>query len=419
MPQIEWRGGTCRVKWETGERYPNGRRKLDSKGGFTDEEEALDYGKDREHELRHGRLIKNKSAGTPMDEWCDTWLGVLDHAANTERSYRGSVDNHIRTYFDGRTVGELDVLSYRAFKKHLGQVLGAGSARNVLMVFGMMMNDAVDVGLRSSSPVERTRRRGRYKKKPLERKRHMQAQAVYRLAENAKLLWGFPGYVFVLTMAFTGMRPAELYGLRREYCPPNWPASDPDPEGEHAEPEPERYRGAKGMPAIRVQQQHLYDANYEPSLEPPKFDSYRTLVVPPFLARLLALLLVSHGSEWVFPSRTDGPLLTTNFDQTYWRPIADGQDERSGPRIRYKTPEIVKVPEYAGKRMYLLRHGHKEWLDDSGRISRPAVESRMGHELAGVERVYSNVTPAMEAAIMEVLQERWVEYMGLLRLPEE
>ena len=74
--------------------------------------------------------------------------------------------------------------------------------------------------------------------------------------------------------------------------------------------------------------------------------------------------------------------------------------------MRKPRPALPKVPSFAGKRMYLLRHGHKSWLDEDGH-SRFAVESRMGHEVQGVEGTYSSVTAAMERAIMKSLQERW------------
>ena len=69
--------------------------------------------------------------------------------------------------------------------------------------------------------------------------------------------------------------------------------------------------------------------------------------------------------------------------------------------------------ELGGKRLYLLRHGHKEWLDEDGH-SRIASESRMGHEVAGVEGLYANVTPAMETRIMETLQARWLAFVRSL-----
>ncbi|MGW7001295.1 hypothetical protein ACWGCW_00350 [Streptomyces sp. NPDC054933] len=71
----------------------------------------------------------------------------------------------------------------------------------------------------------------------------------------------------------------------------------------------------------------------------------------------------------------------------------------------------------AGKDIYRLRHGHKEWLDEDGH-PRAAVEARMGHELGGVEGVYANVTVVMERRIMESLQARWERFVGELK-PED
>ncbi|MGD6749141.1 hypothetical protein [Streptomyces sp. BH105] len=62
--------------------------------------------------------------------------------------------------------------------------------------------------------------------------------------------------------------------------------------------------------------------------------------------------------------------------------------------------------EMAGKRIYLLRHHHKETLDEDGHCE-VAVETRMGHEVAGLRGLYGNLTPVMELRIHDALQERW------------
>ncbi|MFG2503623.1 hypothetical protein ACGFSB_36105 [Streptomyces sp. NPDC048441] len=220
------------------------------------------------------------------------------------------------------------------------------------------------------------------------------------------------------------MRPAELYSLRHEYCHPNWPTADPrvDPdEEERYEEDVERYAGADPMPAIRVEYQHQWKDSVL-SLLPPKYDSHRTLVVPDFLAELLEMLLGSHESEWewVFPSVNGGELAKANFTYYYWRKIADGQKPRT-PRRKgggrggswRVLPGWEPVKNWVGKRLYLLRHGHKEWIDEDVRI-RIAVESRMGHEVAGVEGLYANVTVPMERLMMDTLQARWLRFMAAL-----
>ncbi|MGW0583581.1 site-specific integrase [Streptomyces sp. NPDC002920] len=404
----EWRGGTCRVKWWTGEYKDDGRKRFRSLGGFTDEDEAYNHGLDMMSEIRSGDHVSTRDGKILMSDWIDEWLDTLDHAPLTEKGYRSLIENHIRPYFKKRNaaVREIDVLAYRAFRKYAKTAL-PGSWQNAMMILGMILDDAVP-RLIKTSPVERTRRRGKFTRKPKERKKDMREEAVEQLARNARTFFGDTGYAFMWTMATTGMRPAELYGLTREYCYPNWPASDPrtDPdEEERYEEDLERYgRGGERMPAIRVERQVQYE-NSKLGFHPPKYGSHRTLVIPPFLADELSRLLDSHDSDWVFPAILGGSLGAVNFDWRYWRPIADGADERKARHARWNRPAIPAVPSFAGKRLYLVRHGHKAWLDEDGH-SRFAVESRMGHEVPGVEGTYSSVTVPMERAIMKSLQER-------------
>ena len=417
MPEVhrhvhtEWRGGTCRVKWWSGEYLPNGRKRYESKGGFADEESAVQYGNDKLYEIRHGIHVSNRDGATTMSAWLDEWLDSLDLGILTEKNYRSMIEAHIRPYFLRFTVAEVDVIAYRAFRKHINKAVGEGRARNVMMVLGMVLDDAVP-RLIKVSPVERSGKRGKYKKKTRERKRDLELAVVDQLARNAETFFGYAGYVLVWTMAMTGMRPGELFGLTREYCYPNWPASDPRPDPEEEErykEDMERYgKGDDVMPAIRVERQ-VQHLKRELLFLPPKYDSKRTLVIPPFLAEMLENLLASHDRQWVFPAIMGGSLGSVAFDSEYWRPIADGAEAREGSGVRRPRPKIPEVPAFKGKRMYLLRHGHKAWLDEDGH-SRFAVESRMGHEMAGTEGVYSSVTVAMERGIVKSLQERWELY---------
>lgn len=412
---VEWRGGTCRVKWWSGEYRDDGRKRFESKGGFTDEDQAFEFGQDQMYELRHGTGISNRDGATLMTDWIDDWFAATDHAYTTYKGYKSIINRHIRPYFKGVTVGEIDVIAYRAFRKHIYKKLpSSASAGNVMTVLGMILDDAVP-RLIKVSPVERKRTRGRYvKQTKRERKRDMDIAAIDQLARNAEVVFGYTGYVMIWTMAMTGMRPGELFGLRREYCYPNWPGSDPrsDPEEEqrYAE-EMRRYGKGDGlMPAIRVQQQVQQVQGNSVAEVPPKYYSYRTLVVPPFLADMLEKLLASHDNKWVFPAIGGGCLKAAPFSKSYWFPISRGCEARTRARgsggIR---PAIPSVPDFAGRRMYLIRHGHKAWLDEDGH-ARFAVESRMGHEVPGVEGTYSSVTVPMERAIMKALQERWERF---------
>ncbi|MER6098421.1 phage integrase SAM-like domain-containing protein [Streptomyces sp. NPDC001728] len=412
---VEWRGGTCRVKWWTGECHPNGRKRYESKGGFTDEEAAYRHGQDKLYEIRHGTNISNRDGATPTSEWADSWLQSLDLRHLSIRNYRWRV-KHIKAFFKERPVSELTILDHRAFRKYLAAVpVGEKSQTQILSTFATIMDDAVAAKLIKQSPVERQGRRGKYRRKPRERKRDMAVESVAKLAHNADIRWGLTGFVYVWTMAMTGMRPAELYGLTREYCFPNWPKTDlrlDETEVDRYDDDLLRYGlGEELLPAVRVERQVQYEEGVL-DFYPPKYDSFRTLVVPTFLAALLEALLASHESPWVFPAIEGGSLGAASFTKEYWRPVADGAPASVGPKLWREA--MVSVNPFAGKRQYLVRHGHKEWLDEDGH-PRFAVEARMGHELAGVEGTYSNLTVAMEQQIARALQARWEALPAALR----
>lgn len=416
----EWRGGTCRVKWWTGEYHATGRKRFESKGGFLDEDTALKHGQDQLYEIRHGLHVSNADGAMLMSDWLDDWLKSLDLAHLSLRNYRSSINVHIRPFFGKKAVRDISILDVRAFKAQLQRTLGKETSRNTVMTaLGLVLDDAVEAGLRKTSPIERKRRRGRYTKKKRERKRDMPVEVVDRLARNADAVFGYSGYVLIWTMAMTGMRPGELFGLTREYCYPNWPGSDPRPDDEEHDrydEDMERYGAGDGLlPAIRVERQVQYEDG-ELGFYPPKYHSHRTLVIPPFLADMLVKLLDSHTSPWVFPAMEGGCLAQTAFNTVYWRPVADGCEAREGWRQFPARPAIPAVPSFQGKRMYLLRHGHKAWLDEDGH-PRNVVEARMGHELQGVEGTYSNLTPAMERAVAAALEGRWQKLHASVECP--
>jgi len=69
---------------------------------------------------------------------------------------------------------------------------------------------------------------------------------------------------------------------------------------------------------------------------------------------------------------------------------------------------VSRAPSCPGQDIYRLRHWHKALLDEPGAdVADVAKEARMGHELAGMAGVYSEVTLSMEKRIVKYLQEVW------------
>lgn len=410
MPFVEQRGNKFRVKWWAGEYLDSGKKKYEGESGFDDWDAANDFGLDREYEVRHGKHHK-KSRGDILfkDYSLPIWLAAQDLRPESVKSYRSTIRSQLDPQWGRRRVGDISTPEYIAWKNRLNEKVEAKElsrtyVETALMLFSLMMVDAVtryqyrkDVPMPPAAP-----RRGRYVKKTRKVKKPMGMAPVYQLAVNAYMVWGFTGWVYIWHAAFTGMRPGEMYGLQKAYSAPAWPAAEPDKR--KRVDAVERYAT---VPATRVEYQHQW-VDGSMKLTPPKYESHRSLVLPPFLTQLHQEQTAWHNSPWLFPAMNGGPLLSTRFESSYWHPIRDGSPAREARRD-YSRPAIPPVKEFTELPIYRLRHWMKECLDEEGH-SEVAVETRMGHEIAGVKGLYGNLTLKMEADIMEAQQERWDKF---------
>lgn len=413
MPYIEWRGNSCRVRWDTGRVNPETKKRIYDSKSRSDwtEEEAYNYGLDRESDQRNGRLVAKADGKITFEDWADLWIKSIDLDPSSVFHYRKLLRARINPVWGTTPVNEITTIKYNVWMRELRAKYSANYVSSIRMLFGMIIDDAVShrPPLINASPIPKeNRRRGRYVRPAKEKKAQVSTADLHQLAENARQVWGFTGYVFHMTKAYTGMRLGEMFGLRREFVGPNWPACDPDRE--RREESLERYCGKDPLPVMRVQWQHKYvkdplnpDAPGVPTLALPKYGSERTLVIPPFLAALHEELLASHDSEWMFPGMDGGPLLTTDFNTYYWKPVRDGADERTG---RYARAGLKPVESFQGKRIHLVRHAHGPHLEEDG-VADVAIEVRLGHILQGVRGVYRDVTLDMERSVVRVLQERY------------
>ncbi|MDT0476198.1 integrase [Streptomyces sp. DSM 41014] len=426
MPYVEARGGSIRVKWWGGKYKVGEDGKLtkvkiyESASGpepgtkFQDEDEAYTYGLDREYEVRHGTHIPRASAATLMEEYCWKWFEAASLRPNSMGTYRVMLRAVIVPYWGHRPVGEISALEYDVWKATIEAKYSDNYVGQLRGLFRMLMQDAIfKYRLRTDSPIIDAQRRGKYRKKTTRREKgEVSIQSVHQLAQNAFHVWGYTGWAYIWTIAATAMRPpGEMFGLQRGYTSPNWPSADP--VRERRVQSLKRYGQKDGLRALRVQHQ-LYKVDGKPTMAGPKYESYRSLVVPPFLHQMHAALLASHAEPLVFLSLMGKPLLGAQFERDYWYPIRDGADEReSRPGYeRFTRPKLPAVEEMAGADIYRLRHWHRELLDEPGAdIPRVAKEARMGHELPGVEGVYSNVTVGMEERIVEYLQGVWEKHV--------
>jgi integrase len=377
MAFAEKRGSSWRVRFK----LPDGT--YSSASGFPTKQKALEYGQEQEVDVRRGDFYDRSQGEQTFGDWAEIALESMDLRPNSVTGYQKRLRCQINPRWGKCPLADITPSAVRKWEKELRKAISKNYADAVIGLFRIILDDAVNDRLIKTNPAQpqRRRRRGRFVRPVAVERLWATPAQVLQLAENMSVIWGRVGYAFILTKAYTGLRHGEMCGLQRSDCQLD------------AMPHAQR---------IQVNWQHSY-VDKKPTLVEPKYDSRREMVVPPFLAGLLSEVLGLHDSDFVFPARNGGPLLTTDFSTYYWRPALLGSPARTG---RHRRPELPAVTGLEAMRPHGLRHGHKVWLDEDGH-SRVAVETRMGHLLPGVEGVYSHVSPVMEHRISEGLQARW------------
>ncbi|OKK06451.1 hypothetical protein AMK26_10565 [Streptomyces sp. CB03234] len=434
MAYAEKRGRSWRVRYQ----LPNG--KYDSESGFETKQDALDWGRAQETDVKR-KVFVNPSDGRKLfGEWITEWRKVLDVSEMSEETYDSRINAVIRPQWENVPIGDITSMSYRAWQTQLKSRFKKNYVDGIEGVMRMLLDDAVEERLIPFNPMPTASKRRRGRHVPVDTADEYvwptprQARLV---AENARALRGFQWYVMILTMAYTGVRMGEVAGLRRDQLQllgleygrslrVQWQGQWLSKSAKHIvnrgetlesiaalrladADRAEEVAKANDLAAgarLRAGQQMLLPKGF--TLLPPKYSSYRTLILPPFLADLLSELLAMNTHKiLVFPSQRGKPLrVDDQFYGRFWQPILHGQKaepKRRGRRAQSALPAVEGVEDMVP---HGTRHGHKVWLDEQGH-PRVAVEERMGHKLKGVEGTYSHTSPEMELAIAKGLQELW------------
>ncbi|MFE2021346.1 LysM peptidoglycan-binding domain-containing protein [Streptomyces sp. NPDC059499] len=440
MAYAEKRGKSWRVRYQ----LPNG--KYDSESGFETKQDALDYGRAQETDVQRKVFINPSDGRKSFGSWVEDWAKVMDVGETSRQTYSSRLNAVILPKWKDTPIGDITSMGYKAWQAQLKGQFKKNYVDAIEGLMRMLLDDAVEERLIPSNPMPSgsKRRRGRHVAATTEDTyvwpTPRQAHAV---ADNARALRGFQWYVMILTAAYTGLRMGEVAGLRREHLQllaleygrslrvqwqGQWltePAKHTVNKGEslesiaalrHADPaRAADIADANGLAAgerLRAGRKLALGKGF--TLIPPKYSSYRTLILPPFLGELLSELLAQEGGHeyLVFPSQRGKPLrVDDQFYGRFWHPIVEGQDAEPVRRGRKAQLALPAVQGVADMVPHGLRHGHKVWLDEQGH-PRVAVEERMGHRLKGVEGTYSHTSPEMELGIAKGLQRAWEESLA-------
>lgn len=375
---------------------PNGRPQYKRVSGFPDRETALNHGLDQEADLRRGTWHDDRKGDLTLDDYFwHKWLPAQDIGDDTRHGRAGEYRTHIAPRWGKKPLNAIDTFDVMAFEKHMKATRSASTAGNVLGLLRFMLEDAAHAELIKKSPMLPRQRARRGQKTPTAVRigKVTTIEQVLAIGERLK-----PGDALMALVAlFTGMRWAEVAGMRRSFLT----------LGSGAD--------ATSAPAVYVIDPEVGALHEERSgrrfYGPPKGAKGRDVELPGFLAELLAAHLET------FPKKRDALFVNSrgqthnhsSFINNHWRQACDGWPERayetpSRGRGRWARPAAPAVHE--GLWFHDLRHTHKTFLADDG-IEPRARDERLGHETPGMDGTYIHVTARMRARVLEALSARW------------
>lgn len=417
-----------RVKYMT----PTGER---SRSGFATETEAVDWGREQERDIRARRWKDPRNGEITFEAWVEKWTAGQDLAPNTVENYAYHLRTHILPRWKNTPLYEIETLEVDAWQADIrrrGYAPSSAAKARSLMV--TILEDAVVAKRIDANPAHVRRGRGRtdlqVDSNP-EESLWCTADQALEIAERAGILTGRPDeFVMVLLAAFTGMRLGEVRGLERKY----------------AKPGVRGLGGRRPQPgSIQVQWQ-LRQVGEKFFKAPPKKNSRRENLLPPFLSDLVSGQMErtkpgacgcgEHKGDYLFRPPGGDHHTRAMVANTWFRPAAGGRlvpkgsrerlrvmvdaDGRYVQRRRAETVERMCSPDrpiaYAvatwapiveGLTFHDLRHSHKTWMISAG-VPEVAQAERLGHKIPGVRGVYSHATPEMRQHVVDAMQELFV-----------
>jgi integrase len=366
MAWVERRGDGFRVRY----RLADGT--LFTENGFATRELAEGRALDVESDQRRRQFTDPRLARTTVDEWVRQWSDAHRVGDVTWATYSSHINNHILPRWTGSALGDVVRIGVKGWvNRDLRPRMADRSAQDVLVVFSMIMAEAVDEGLIGTNPCRKLRINF------TEASERSPATA----DEVDAICWRMPPDEALLVEmdAYTGLRWGEIAALQ-------WS------------------RTFLSGPRPHVKVDPLVGALHEHGglvLGPPKTPaSVRTVYLPPFLAdELKAKRAREPAARFVFTGALGGFYRRSNFRRRFWVPALAGDPERGwGP---------VQV----GMHFHDLRHTHETWLVED-RVPRVLRLQQVGHKRKDIDDHYSHVTDRMVDGMIAQLRARWEQDGG-------
>jgi integrase len=325
-------------------------------------------------DLQRGEWIDPALRLVRFAEWAEQWWQTTARLRpSTQRGYWQILQNHVLPEFGDRPLASVDFMDVERFvaSKLAEAAIGPKKIRDCVSVFSLVMQAAIRSGGRRDNPAA-----GHHV--PVRRRRIRQGDVptmtdVHKLIEQVR----DPYKPAVWLLILTGMRPAELYGLRVRSI--------------------DFVRNLVSIRETLLPVSAYAHQRLELVSGPPKTAAGdRTIPIPAWLCEDLAGMLATRAAqrgaqvepvEPLFVNRANKPLNRDKFRETVIPPAL------TAARLPPNT------------RTYDLRHAHASVLIDLG-ANVLAVAQRMGHSDATVTlREYGHLFAGVQERLSEQLEE--------------
>jgi hypothetical protein len=152
MAWVEQHKGGYRVRYRLDDST------LITENGYTTRNDAEDRAADIESDQRRGRFVDPRLAQTSIDEWIRNWSQAHYVTDTTRATYDSHIRNHILPRWSGTAVGDIMRIAVKDWvNNQLRRTLSDKSCQDILVLFSMILGEAVDEGLIGTNPCRKLR----------------------------------------------------------------------------------------------------------------------------------------------------------------------------------------------------------------------------------------------------------------------
>ena len=358
--------------WKARYRDANGRSRRQT---FERKQDAQHFLDDLSTDSRRGELIDPRSRRDSFDTWADRWWKTtVKFRPTTRRGYHGVLERHVRPYFSGRKVVDID---YTDVEEFIADRLSAGLSpkyiRECVSVLSLIMRAAIHSKVRRDNPAAGHRLPTRQRR--IREGDILDMTQVHQLVAEVR----DPYKPAVWLMVYAGLRPAELCGLRVSSI--------------------DMARHIVHVTETLLPVHKFGDEPYRQAVAGPTKTQAgdRSIPIPEWLCDDLAKMLAERKERRGTPIDRDEYL----FQSRYGNPI--NRDKLRQDVIR---PALVRAGLDENIRTYDLRHSHASLLIVDLKADVLTVAQRMGHGDPSLTlKVYGHLFEGAQQKLTDQLDE--------------